>query len=147
MMNKSLFKHGIAAMVILVFALLALGSGASTPAVYNFDPSVAIEEQFRLNVLKDYSLVSIDEKKMKGSGSLNIPAGRHTIVFNYFDNKAYEDAYFLGSTKPVLQAEGLKITYDFEPSYEYNLDGIIGGNKITPRITKVGLAEWALPVD
>jgi hypothetical protein len=123
-------------MVILVFALLALGSGATTPAVYTLDPSVPLEEQFRLNVPSTCSLVSIDETPMHGSGALNIPAGKHTIVFNYYKETTQSQKTYTQS------ANGLTITENFEPGYEYNLLAKISGNSITPDIAKADPAEW-----
>jgi hypothetical protein len=62
----------------------------------------------------------------------NIPAGNHTIVFNYY--MAYADH--------TVSVYGLTITMNFEPGYEYDIEALESSGLVKSQIVKSDPTEW-----
>jgi WD40 repeat protein len=134
------FKHGITVLVLLIFALLSLGSGASAPQALVYDKSTPVEQQVKLDVGTTLRGVGFDGKrvswgKFEKLKEISIPAGTHELTMNFRRKTGSSTSTNLWSgsrttTTYYMTADGLKVTYNFEPGHIYSIDVLEGADGV-----------------
>ncbi|MDR0321788.1 MAG: hypothetical protein LBI28_09815 [Treponema sp.] len=126
----------------VLFIGLFMGGCASNNFVY--DRSIGEESICLLKIPDDFTVVKFDGKNVKWKTSVwglnitqkkkvatvKIPAGEHKLIVNYLQRTN------LGTYTRISRADGIELSFDFQPGNAYSLLPIILGDRITLIIRK-----------
>jgi hypothetical protein len=103
------------------------------------DRSVPMTEQCTLFVDPDLKNMRFEDETVDMSewpGSYSVPAGKHTISFDYSSSTYQTQGGY--TIKTTSTARGLKVTYDFKPGYKYNVVPFVADRIVAINIEETG---------
>lgn len=104
-----------------------------------YDNAVAIAEQCFLRIPASLTLKAFDDTPVSlgwpafGNSILSIPSGKHSLVFNYKDNRHFDN--YENTHSLLSSTEEIMIVCEFVPGLHYQAAGRRSGNKITISVT------------
>ena len=131
-MNKKLYQTGIISLMLL-FAVISFSCGTTQMGVYNSALKQADPDQLcKLKIHYEMGITGINGKPVSWGISrevkytaIDIPAGFHTLRFEYY----YESEYVR------QQASNFAFSYDFLSGHDYEIRAGMSGRLVVVTVT------------